>query len=503
MSGALRELFGFFDFQVDPKGFNQANKQLDSVAKKAESIGKIIAGAFAVSAVESFFSSSIELGSRINDTANKLGVGTDELQQFQYAAKLSGVNSEEAAMSLGHLNRSIGEALGGNAAAAQSFSEVGIAIKDATGKTRPALDVLTDLADHFQATDDPAKKTALAMSILGRSGTALIPVLNQGGAELRRLFGQAGEVGAVLRKDFLEAADKAGDQIDIFKFSLEGLKSRIVLAFLPAITDAVAKGTEWAASLSDVVDKSNLAEAALIVLAGIGTYLAVTWALANIEFILTALALLAIWLVVDDILTLFDGGDSVIGDFLDSFYGAGTAAELVRELKVTWAQLGNEISRLGPTFQKLSQDLEKLGISLDGLGDKESVFARIQLRLQLLVLVVSTLVDVLDTLLSVIDAVVAGWNALPGVIKAGGDIGQRSADASRNNGGLTTAIGSIVQPLADVTLGSGGNQTIQQKNETLINIDGAADPIAVGRSVADKLSDTLLGDHRKALAAVK
>ena len=499
MSNALRELFGYFDFQVAPEGVAKANKQFDQVASKIESIGTLIAGAFAVSAVESFFRSSIDLGSSINDTAEKLGLGTDELQEFQFAAKLSGVEAQEAAQSLGHLQKSIGEATQGGEAAGK-FAAIGVAIKDTNGHTRETIDVLGDLADHFQATDDPAAKTALAMSLLGRSGTALIPILNQGGAKMRELFKQAHDSGAILGKDFIDAADKAGDQIDIFKLSLEGLKSRVVLGFLPAITETVATLTGWAATLGDVVDNSNLAQAAMYVLAGIGTYMAVTWALANIEFVLLAIALLAIWLVVDDLITLFGGGKSVIGDFTDSMLGVGASAAYVDIAKRAWEALGIELDKLKPIFKQMSDDLSSLGIDLGDTFDGDSALEGFAGRMQAIVAIVHALGDALRVVSAILHSITEGINV---VTAATGSI---LKDVGGNVAGDLAKSGSPVQAITDTITAAdrgGSIPNINQQNTTQILVQGAQDPVAVGNSVANKLEDVLLGQHRKALAAVK
>ncbi|MFW6031647.1 MAG: hypothetical protein ACOC9T_03560, partial [Myxococcota bacterium] len=51
---------------------------------------------------------------------------------------------------------------------------------------------------------------------------------------------------------------------------------------------------------------------------------------------LLALAFLAIVAVVEDLINLFTGGESVIGDFIDEMFGVGTSQKVVEDLKAAW-----------------------------------------------------------------------------------------------------------------------------------------------------------------------
>src|SRR5262245_453523 len=83
---------------LDKSGFNAgltaANKQ---VSKFGGALKSQLAGAFSAAAVIAYTKHLIDFGSKINDTATKLGVGTKELQEYTYAAQQNGAELEDVA----------------------------------------------------------------------------------------------------------------------------------------------------------------------------------------------------------------------------------------------------------------------------------------------------------------------------------------------------------------------------------------------------------------------
>lgn len=384
MPAPLREILASFTVKVDDKPLDNADKKINSAKENASGlgsalskIGTVLVTTFAASAVKDFLGSQIDLGSAIKDTSDRLGVSTDDLQHFQYAAKLSGISGEEAAASLGHLNRSIGEALQGGEAA-QSFAAIGVAIKGVHGETRPTLEVLSDLADHFKATDDPAAKTALAMKTLGRAGAQLIPVLNQGGDEIKKLFKEADGLGGVLGKDFIEEADKAGDQIDRFGFALEGVKAKVTLAVLPALTSLVTTFTDIAAKAGDIAKNTTLLTTGFYALGLALGVVAIATGIIDLEFVVMALSVIAIvavvailYLAFDDLYNLFTGNESVMGDVLDFFIGVGARkAEIdaftktLNDLGAAFTSNGSDAVDWGATLTSIAQGVAEAFIVL-------------------------------------------------------------------------------------------------------------------------------------------
>jgi hypothetical protein len=92
-----------------------------------------------------------------------------------------------------------------------------------------------------------------------------------------------------------------------------------------------------------MADNSHFLEAAIITLSavaiGAGLSTSAAWAGPIAIFGLAAIAIGFVILLVDDLITLFSGGTSIIGSFLDEIFGIGTATELVHNLTDAWGGL--------------------------------------------------------------------------------------------------------------------------------------------------------------------
>lgn len=108
-----------------------------------------------------------------------------ELSKLEYAAKLNGVSVEALAKGMTALSVSVADAGTGIGPMAEKYTKLGISVRNADGSMKTSRQVLSELADVFQAMPDGVEKTRAAVdSIFGkRLGTDMIPLLNAGAAE--------------------------------------------------------------------------------------------------------------------------------------------------------------------------------------------------------------------------------------------------------------------------------------------------------------------------------
>lgn len=91
----------------------------------------------------------------------------------------------------------------------QAFNELGIQWRLADGTLMPVTTILTEVQQKFQELPDGTDKAALAMKLFGRSGTELIPLLDQSSASMADLIHNAQDAGDILGDQQVEAAEKA------------------------------------------------------------------------------------------------------------------------------------------------------------------------------------------------------------------------------------------------------------------------------------------------------
>jgi hypothetical protein len=74
---------------------------------------------------------------------------------------------------------------------------------------------------------------------------------------------------------------------------------------------------------------------------------------------LVILAVGALYLIFDDLFTLFTGGESLIGGLIDDLFGVGTTGEVVEYLKGLWTELQQIWQDFEPLFQLFGQWLSE------------------------------------------------------------------------------------------------------------------------------------------------
>jgi len=373
MSGALRQIFALFDVQTGDAEtkLEKLNERTSLVKSALGALATTALGAFSFDALKTFIEDQIEVGSALNDMSEKLGVGTDELQRFQYAAASVGVGAEEAGKALQFLNKNMGDALEGGDAAKQ-FAELGVQTKDAEGNVRELGDVIPEVADAFEKMGGNQERTVAAMKLFGKSGASLIPLLKNGSAELSKMNEEFTEFGLGIDEDFIKKADEAGDTIDLMKWGVRSLKTRIAAEMLPSITDAAKKLAHWVAEGKKLTKETHIVKEGIW---GLGIVSAITagkmvhsWMkviglfkggspIANMfamgKLGLTIGAVLLLAGAIEDIVVMCQGGESVIGSFLDRMLGVEERQKLVESLNKAWEDVKVSIDDVGPAVKEL------------------------------------------------------------------------------------------------------------------------------------------------------
>lgn len=146
------------------------------------------------------------------------GVSAQDMARLTYAFNVNGVASQELQQGLKGLAVKMAEAANGNVDAQSAFKQLGVEIKDTSGRMRPINDVLLDVAERFKQMPDGAQKSALAVKLMEEAGLRLIPVFNQGADAIRKLGEEAESFGLVFTPEQMAAAKE-------FEQNLERLKA--------------------------------------------------------------------------------------------------------------------------------------------------------------------------------------------------------------------------------------------------------------------------------------
>lgn len=252
------------------KAQRHSDAKLDAIEKRGFQMGQKVkagfsmmtaaAAAFAASAavntVMQAIKSGLDYASALGEVAQQVGVTTDALQFYRFAAGQSGLATEEMDNALAQLTRRAGEAANGTKAQAEAFEKLGISVKDANGNMIPTGDLIPKIAEGLKGLESPAERAAVLVDLFGKSGQKLEPMLTGGAKGVNDLADSYRKMGTALTPEQIKNADEAADAIGKLQ---QRLRERIA----GIVGDNSAAIIEFANNLNDLADKAERAFKAL------------------------------------------------------------------------------------------------------------------------------------------------------------------------------------------------------------------------------------------------
>lgn len=235
----VRELLAKLGFEVDAAPAQRFEAAIKSVGAGLSVV--IGVGAAAVGSLYAIARSTAEVGDEAVKAAQKVGVSVEAFQELRYAADLADLPASALTDTLKFLGRNASEAAHGGKAQAEAFGRLGIRVTDANGKLKKTDDLLVEMSDRFAGMRDGGEKTAIAMTLLGRSAARAIPFLNSGTETLKALRQEARDTGVVLSEDAARGGEAMNDAMTRLIAAGTGLKNTIGIGLIPVVK-AIADG---------------------------------------------------------------------------------------------------------------------------------------------------------------------------------------------------------------------------------------------------------------------
>lgn len=235
--------------RASEKSAQQISRAMDGARSAVVNLSGAIAGVLSAGAVVSAIKSSADYADQIGKLSQKIGIATDDISGLAYAAKLSDVSNEALGAGVKKLSTLIAE--GG-----EKFKYLGINIKDAQGNSKDTITIFGEVADRFAGMKDGAEKTALAVALFGKSGSDLIPLLNQGSAGIKAATDEARRFGLIVSKEAAAAAEQFNDNMTRLRASTQGATVALAGPFIRVLgeaTEAMLKATEEGGRLAGVI----------------------------------------------------------------------------------------------------------------------------------------------------------------------------------------------------------------------------------------------------------
>jgi hypothetical protein len=160
-------------------------------------------------------------------TSKRTGMSVEALQALGYAGKQCGVDMATLEMGIKRLQKELFAASQGNKEALKTFADLGVNVQDILKLTPD--EQFKRMATAIGSIKDPTARAGETLKIFGKNGTALLPLLMQGGKGLDDLQKQMSALGLVMGAEDVLQGEKLADTLKIL-----GLASQIVFSSIGA-----------------------------------------------------------------------------------------------------------------------------------------------------------------------------------------------------------------------------------------------------------------------------
>lgn len=520
---AIKELVTRFGFEIDDKGLKELQEGIDAVKEGLLHLGELLVGE-AVGLYELVERTS-EAGVQLKIMTQETGLAADKLQELQFRAKLADVSTEELNQSMNFLARNLEQARMGSEEARKHFRMLGISTAEIRNGTATADVVLKRMAKTFEHMPDGPRKTGLAMEIFGRSGARMVPFLNRLNETLDPVNQKIMQMSMITEAQ-IEQSEAFHINLETLKTALLGVARVVGFGLMPVATEIVESMKKWVIQNKDLI-VTNLTEfvkgmaaalkltikivdalvqsfaglahgiggvrigtefllGAMAVLSGISVLfgigkvimavkeLAASFAIADAAAaaipIAIGAAMVAIFLIMEDIYSFFNGKKSFTGDLLKVLPEIGKLFKTIFE----------------PIFEPFVAIITMI---TEGFGSWKDIFKELGvLIINVLLLPLRTLVGTIGAISSIIGRL-TNSEKLKGFAQSASDFADNYLKVSAGPEASPTGIGpSAATSTAPVNSRQTNNQLQVQQN---FNFPPGTDPAAVGDKISSSVSSGL------------
>lgn len=500
----VNELVTKFSFVGDLAPQRDFNENLKLSLALLTGLGAVVLGA--AGGMLAFVAANTEAADGLNDMNAETGISVESIQELGFAALLTGSSTEAMSASLSGLSKVAGDAARGLGRGRKAFEDLGISVKDASGNVKTADVLFNELRESFARLGTSRGEQKSIIASLGLDPSTL-QLLNATSEEIGELAEKARALGIVTTDQAKVAAD-FNDSLDTAKFAVGALSQQIAInlapstqritdgftEFLIANKDLIRDGLQY---LGEVITSTAgfIVRMTPLVLALGGAFLVAQLATGGFATImgivlspvvLITAAIVALLLIVDDLITALNGGQSVIADFFMEFFGWDIVPVLqgiIDAFKAMFAQL---LSFAQPFFDAFGHLFDAVIELFTGnwAAALDSLLAAFN----------SAGEGIRNIFLSLFDFIGTAFSQILGGIKSAAmSILPDWAVDLISDGGSPDAGGASLSPNDAVAMTPAGNSSVnnsQIKQDIKIDIS-SSDPKAAGAAVDNALQDQL------------
>ena len=260
--------------------FAKTNSDLQKFGKSMQKVGASFAavGGAITAALGVAVKSLANAADVADDTAKRTGLTVEAVQELGYVAKMTGSNLATVEVALRTMQKGLTDSGTESAAFTSALETLGLSLAELRAMNPQAQ--FDALSQAIAGVADPSQRAGLAMTVFGRAGTALLPMLAEGADGIAKLKDEAHKYGYVMSQEVAEAGSNFNDNLDRLKGSLGGLAQQVVAGLLPTLNSLVKCAADVVAGIKEWINNNpNLVSTLAHVAASVGVVLTVFGAL--------------------------------------------------------------------------------------------------------------------------------------------------------------------------------------------------------------------------------
>lgn len=207
--------------------------RMNRALKAATAAAGALVAALAVRQVIRTIDDTFTRVTALADTATKLNITTDALQELRFAAASAGVATNTLETSLRRLTREQDAAIQGNKQSADRFRELGISMQELI-MLKPD-ELMNRVVDALAGVSSGSRQTALAFSLFNAEGVSMLQIARQGEGALQGMREEAHRLGVVMSREMVEGAHAAKNELDKLKMVLGAQLDQTIVQLAPAM----------------------------------------------------------------------------------------------------------------------------------------------------------------------------------------------------------------------------------------------------------------------------
>jgi hypothetical protein len=298
-----------------------------------------------------------ESGTELLLMSQRTGIAVEELSALRFAAGRAGVANEDLETGIKKMQKVLQQAADGSHTAQESLASLGLTVSDIADLSPDKQ--FERMAQGIASIQNPTTRSARAMEVFGRGGTALLPLLEKGAAGIEAYRKEAEKLGVIRTKESAEDAFALSRAFLLAKTAATGLYNTIGGAVAPLLTHLLESVIPFVGQIRQwIKDNKALWNVLLAVggaVAGIGAGLiAVGGAFKFVAMAMSPLIGLVsfVWQIGGGLIALFWGLFTPIGA-LTVLLGGAVAAVLLftYQGKATVSALKTGFTEVGNVFE--------------------------------------------------------------------------------------------------------------------------------------------------------